>query len=117
MNQKLYGKFEDAINDVESQLINNGYDVHTEKWQGMNISDKPQAAMREIFNHSFSVPIYTENLEDLANDIKPNLPWADDHFQERVGGKPLNPGVQWANWPWAKSANQFRTEDEKFTHT
>lgn len=28
-----------------------------------------------------------------------NWEWAENHFKERIGGQPLNPGEQWQNWP------------------
>jgi hypothetical protein len=57
------------------------------------------------------------NLGHWAIDTRANIPWADDHFNERVGGEPLNPGKEWANWPWGKSAAKFRDAGEKFNHT
>jgi hypothetical protein len=75
--------------------------------------------MREVLNVSFQVSTsWIENLTKYRGDIKPNLPWADDHFLERVSGQPLNPGEQWKNWPYALSADKFRTEGGgKFSHT
>jgi thymidylate synthase len=29
---------------------------------------------------------------------------------ERVSGNPLNPGVEWRNWPWSASADKFRLD-------
>ncbi|AXH45148.1 thymidylate synthase [Gordonia phage Biskit] len=29
-----------------------------------------------------------------------NRQWAEDHFQERVSGQPLNPAPSYLNWPW-----------------
>lgn len=92
--------------------------VRTDFWQGMDIRDKPEMEMYEILNHSFSVGLVEDlTRHQMIDQIKPNMPWAEDHFQERVGGDPLNPGVQWAKWPYAASADRFRTEGQKFTHT
>src|SRR5690606_3302482 len=84
-------------------------------WQGIDVSDNPGLATYEALHYSFSARI-PPTLEELRTQVKPNLPWADDHFEERVGGKPLNPGEQYKNWPHYKN-DQFRTEDQKFTHT
>lgn len=86
--------------------------VHTTRWQGMSVSKKPDMATREVFNITMGVSL--PDIEDLAyyrEDIRPNLPWADDHFEERVQGDPLNPGKTWRSWPWALSADKFRTGD------
>jgi hypothetical protein len=114
---KLYGGFDSAISGETEAMRSLSRLVHTEKWQGMDISKKPEMATYELLNRSFQVPIRSQDPAVLAAEIKPNLPWADDHFYERVGGEPLNPGVQWANWPYAKSADRFRDGGGIFTHT
>lgn len=115
---RIHTNFSRAIDECGQALRDYSTLVHTEKWQGMAISTKPEMATYEVLNHSFKAMIQTESLESLAADIKPNLPWADDHFLERVGGQPLNPGVQWANWPYNRSADRFRTEgNQQFSHT
>ena len=114
----LHGRFGLAIKTAQFDLRHLSTLVHTEKWQSRDITAKPEMATHELLNHSFQVPIWTEDLGLLRGDIIPNLPWADDHFEERVGGQPWNPGVQWANWPYAHSANTFRNEaGEMFSHT
>jgi hypothetical protein len=62
--------------------------------------------MVELFNYSFSLNLAeVRTLKELAEAIKPNLPWADLHFeQERVSGEPINPGETWKIWPYARSA-------------
>ena len=58
--------------------------------------------------------------EEIEAKVRPHLPWARDHFLERVSGEPLNPGNEYKNWPFYKykaSNDTFRTIDEKFSHT
>lgn len=109
--------FKIAIDHVLNSMKNSSQLVHTERWQGMNILQKPEMAMYEILNYSLQVPIGSNPLDVLASEIKPNLPWADNHFQERVCGYPLNPGTEWENWPYGKSADQFRDLNGMFNHT
>lgn len=98
-------------------------EVKTERWQGKDVSKDPAAVTYELRNVNLEVPLHgIEDLEHWRKDIGPNLPWVDDHFLERVGGQPLNPGVQWEKWPWAASAAKFRkiyTGDMpvRFNHT
>jgi len=49
----------------------------------------------------------------------PDLPWAEQHFAERVSGKPLNPPPSYSEWPWhsAKEANRYFTSSARFDHT
>ena len=113
----MYSRFRDAINKVGSDLKLLAYKVDTKRWQSSDVSDKPEMQMRELFNTSFTVSLKSEHPDEYQTDIGPNLPWADNHFDERVGGKPLNPGVQWEQWPYALSADKFRTEGKQFSHT
>lgn len=71
----------------------------------------------ELLNVSFSVDVSSITEDELARETAANIPWARDHFQERVGGSPLNPGVQWAKWPWGNRANKFRDGQGQFSHT
>ncbi len=114
---RQYAAFSPAIERVSNDLRTLSYRVDNDRWQSSDVSDKPGHRMQEIFNTSFSVGLKHEDHRNYHDDIQPNLPWADDHFEERVGGKPLNPGKEWANWPYALSADNFRTEGEQFSHS
>lgn len=114
---KIYPSFDAAIKGARHQIATVSYEVKGTTWQSVDISTRPEMVTREVMNFGFKTQIRSEDLKILADDIKPNLPWADDHFLERVWGEPLNPGVQWANWPWGNSANKFRDSDGKFSHT
>lgn len=112
-----FAEFESAIACVQV-LLKDAPIVHTEKWQGYDIAKMPHMATRELLNVSFSAPIPTD-LDILRRDVGPHLPWADDHFLERVGGVPTNPGEQWKNWPpgMKGEADKARVEEQKFSHT
>lgn len=115
---KSFGTFSQAIRSVKSDLEFRSHDIHTDTWQGVDVTKKPDAAMREIMNTAFSVMLSgNEDIEHYRHDIQPNIPWSDDHFTERVDGFPFNPGETWKTWPWALSADKFRTEGKGFTHT
>jgi hypothetical protein len=89
-------------------------EVKTERWQGVPMNTDTF----EIRCVDFDVDLRgIEDLQHWRDDIQPNLPWADDHFLERVGGEPLNPGAQWAKWPYALRADKFREQQGRFNHT
>lgn len=113
-----YNSFEAAIAVAKDQLRKHGRMVDVGHWQGMDIKGKPDMVTYELLNHSFTCLI-NPDIDELKRQILPNLPWADDHFLERVGGVGLNPGEQYKNWPYYvnKANDKFRTEDGKFTHT
>jgi thymidylate synthase len=84
-------------------------------WQSV----KAPQPMVELLNTSFSLDLDSEvslstSLESYRQAIRPNLPWADLHFErERVSRDPLNPGTAWKIWPYAKSADLHRREGEE----
>lgn len=103
--------FPQAINYTEAMLKSQAVKYHRGKWQGQNVASRPDAATYELHHVTLRVPS-NNNLEFLRKEIEPNIPWADDHFMERVSGNPLNPGIEWANWPWGKSADKSRLSPE-----
>lgn len=92
--------------------------VHTERWQGKDISRAPEMRSHELLNVSLEVPLSgVEDLDIWRLEISPNLPWADDHFEERICGEPLNPAMSYKHWPWATSAEKFVNAHGQFNHT
>lgn len=86
-------------------------EVHAQKL------DKPEMVTKELLgvNLEFDIPLEQMQLAALLNA---NLPWAEDHFQERVSGEPLNPPPSNEWWPYAQSGNaEHKGEDQKFSHT
>ena len=109
---KTFSKPSDAIKWSKEKLLNHGYVVQTERWQGIPSPDD----MWETMNLSFQMFI-PQTLEELRDQVKPNLPWADDHFEERIGGQPLNPPPSNEWWPFNQKKNEEFKKDEKFSHT
>ena len=105
--------FKQAI-DVLGDRLRTAPLVHTGTWQSTDTSKKPEAATYELTNIFFTVPLY--EFDKMRVDIQPNVPWADEHFDERLCGIPHNPPPSWVRWPWANSAEKFR-EGAKFSHT
>jgi hypothetical protein len=104
-----------GVHEVLRTALISAPPVKTERWQGVTANTNT----REIRNVNFEIDLECPDSMDVRTwqmEIKPNLPWADDHFLERVGGEPLNPGVQWAKWPYGNSANKFRTQG-RFNHS
>lgn len=80
------------------------------------MKDKSTAFTHEIgpVTETFAVD---QEQSAWAEVVKPNLPWAEDHFQERIGGRPLNPSPSEAWWPFARQGNAEHKKDQKFSHT
>lgn len=55
---------------------------------------------------------------DAIGMCEPDMPWAEEHFRERVSGTPYNPPPSYLTWPWhsAKEAD-LHLGKEGFDHT
>jgi hypothetical protein len=109
---KTFFKPSEAIKWTKEELFNHGYVVKTERWQGIESPDD----MWETMNHSFQF-FMPHTIDELVTEIRPNLPWADEHFDERVGGQPLNPPPSHVRWPFAQKNNAQFGGHDKFSHT
>ena len=116
----MYPKIYKDFTTVHNKLIDAfgmAPEVFTEQWQSRDPGEP--IGFREILNTSFQV-IIPQTVEALTKDTQPNKEWVLAHFEERIGGEPLNPGETFKLWPAYKnnkSNDTFRTEDEKFSHT
>lgn len=85
--------------------------VHAQKLEG---DEYLFHEMNGVF-FELQVPI---SEDDWRKRTSPNLPWAEDHFQERVSGKPLNPAPSSDYWPFKKNGHKDHLDDtQKFSHT
>lgn len=112
-----YLSFSEAIRDAGLSLLSAPL-VKTGFWQGIDASKRPDMATYELLNYSFQIKSCNYQIEDLVHNISPDLPWADDHFCERVSRQPLNPPPSEAWWPHAPKGNsQFKISGGIFSHT
>lgn len=96
-------------------LLDDGVNVDTGHWQA--ITDVPQTKTVEIHNAMFLYDIPTDVLA-TQHTLKPNLPWAEEHFGERVSGIPHNPPPSHVRWPYAQAGNAEHVDETKqFSHT
>lgn len=85
------------------------------KWQQLDVSKSSLHATYEILNTTlwYQMP---KNQLDAEAYIGPDLPWAENHFQERVGGEPINPGVEHANWPYHAHGADLHIKGGRYDH-
>lgn len=85
--------------------------IHPTKWQQLDVSGSPMHQTHEIQN----LDIWFEDVpadNPWVGDIVPaDQPWAEDHFQERVGGQPVNPGGTHHYWPYHGASLQLHLRD------
>lgn len=109
--------FKELFHQLQDDLLaQEPYDVG--EWQSQK---KDTLLMRELHNVTFSMPIPTDAAE-LEMMTGAHLPWAEDHFQERVSGQPLNPAPSEAWWPFRQNKDgntnrDHKTEGTAFAHT
>lgn len=112
-----YRTFTAARAALRAAMLTRAIDVHPKTWQGIEVAHRPEMRSQELLMESVTIDLGgNTDIDYWRHDIKPNLPWADDHFEERVCGYPINPGVEWENWPWATSADKHRDELGEFNH-
>lgn len=109
---RTFGKPSESITWTKQKLADHGSIVKTEKWQGVEAPDD----MWELLNHSFQF-IIPSSIDELVKEVRPNLPWADEHFEERVSGFPYNPPPSHENWPFAQKNNEQFGGKSRFSHT
>lgn len=97
------------------KFISEGVKVNRGEWQSLT-DDRPQMEVFEVYDVAIDSGV-PQHREDWIDACEPNLPWAEDHFQERVGGIALNPGEQYKNWPWYEQGVEEHKPDGKFSHT
>jgi hypothetical protein len=123
-----YSNFIEFIDAAHDELLTYGQVVDAGTYQGVPTKGKPDLQTMEVLNFAGQVHLPTAKraVDTLRMEINPDLPWADDHFEERVSRVPSNPGEQYKNWRWwdpnldewtAFSHWDKRTETFRFDHT
>ena len=113
---ELGWSFHRFIQQMYVEFLHSAEEVNVGEWQSKKIQDPNLGTMLELRDTTmvWAVP---GGLEALQDRVKPNLPWAEDHFLERVSGEPLNPPPSESYWPFAQRGNAAHKEGEKFSHT
>lgn len=104
--RQLYADLAGALLDQEP--FNAG------KWQAVDISESQAHDTYELLNTTLwlDIPngqVHTERM------VSPDLPWAEGHFQERVAGKPVNPGDWHHRWPYHANGAELHIDERPKT--
>lgn len=103
------------INKAITDLINSKNIIESNKWQAVNIENGVR--MIEINNLFLQMQI-CETIKELELETNADLPWAENHFKERLAGA-TNPGEQYKNWPYYRASldNERFRKNNHFSHT
>jgi thymidylate synthase len=97
----------DSVLSIYRDFYKESKPNNNKEWQSIAID--PKNTLYELYNVNASF----DNIKNPVEYFNPDLPWAEDHFQERICGKPINPGKQYKNWPYYKNLNN----DQLFRNT
>lgn len=111
--QVLTGDFPSISSSLRAALIQ-APRVDVGEWQAIRGGPRSLTVEIEDVSIDFELP---GTKEQLAEEVKPNLPWAEDHFQERVSGFPLNPPPSADWWPHNVRGNEMHKARGQFSHT
>ncbi len=98
------------VKRLRDKLVNNGSILRTTRWQGT----KEPLPMVELLHISEKVQML-DNPKELSDAVNAKQPWANIHFKERVGGKPMNPDP--SHVMWASTTSDYMSDDTVFSHT
>ena len=79
-------RLDEFIQNTRYRLMVEGKEIDSEYWQG----SEPLDTMVELMHVSKIIEM-SDDVEDIQKQTNARMPWADLHFEERVGGEPLNP--------------------------
>jgi|TARA_Y100000310_G_scaffold71645_1_gene67536 thymidylate synthase len=94
---------------LRKKLLEQGYEIETERWQG----DVNHPSFLEILHADLVVPMAV-TADESSDLLEAQQPWADEHFEERVGGIPCNPPPSHVHW--LKDTDKYLM-DEAFSHS
>jgi hypothetical protein len=109
--------FAAACEQLSYRLRYKSHVVHSARWQGADIASRPEMATHELTHTAFCVPLPHEDRDRYAADIRPNMPWAEDHFRERICGQPINPVRSGRIGPTTSQPQRSSTVEECLTTT
>lgn len=102
----------EAVDNLIRVLLHSGKKRETTKWQAVEHGKEKMVEVCDLFVKMRM----TNHIENIASETRADLPWAEEHFQERISGVASNPGEQYKNWPYWKPDPKFM-QDGKFSHT
>lgn len=89
--------------------------IHRGEWQANQVSDV-LINTHELAN--VTIEYDPSPLKEKEQELlKPDLPWAEVHFRERVSGEPLNPPPSFKIWPYHKGHEEEHINQGEFSHS
>ena len=109
-------RFPGAVLQIMQDFGDKAEKVDVGQWQGLDVRGDSQKVTWELREAVLRVGM-PDSIEGAQRLIQPNLPWAEDHFNERVDGQPLNPPPSHRWWPFAQNGHAEHLKVGMFSHT
>lgn len=111
-----YWTFQEMYRQMQCDILTQPL-ISVGQWQSQETDIKTRELIGVVLEYRLP-----RGQDELQDEVMPNLPWAEDHFQERVSGLPLNPPPSEKWWPFNQDANAAHKMQkdgtvEQFSHT
>lgn len=107
--------FEEMRAQIAYALLN-AKPINRGRWQTLDVSQSAAHDTRELRNVALFLDV-PDTLWALWEQIPADQPWADNHFDERVGRVPLNPAPSYKIWPYHNGDKDRHVTNTVFSHT
>lgn len=107
-------QFSDALRGICEALLDSE-PIHPRRWQSLDVTGSPAHSTHELQQMTFHYDM-PQDKASAIEAIKPDLPWAEGHFQERVAGEPVNPGNWHDKWPYHAGRESLHQQGGKYDH-
>lgn len=104
----------DQLKSIIKDLVQNGDMEKAGIWQATELFKDLDMLVLRKQRLEIKIP---KHVIELSAITKPDLPWAEEHFQERVAGIPTNPGETYKYWPYHTNLDKSEFKTERFSHT
>ena len=104
----------EAVDNALRVLLYAGEEYRTRNWQANLISENHMVELTNVFLQMQMIQRFSTITLQQATGA--DLPWAEDHFNERLAGR-SNPGEQYKNWPYLPDFEAYLNEEGQFSHT
>lgn len=110
------GEIRKQTNNLKEEFFRKQKVTKITDWQGnRNFEGQRMLVARNL---ELILPIGPNlTVEELQKETGCDLPWAEDHFQERISGSPSNPGKTYKYWPYHTNLDNSEYKEEIFDHT
>lgn len=109
-------RFAGMVLQLLTDFLGRAEEVDGGKWQSIDVRGDRSKVTWELREASLVIRM-PDSIELAQREFQPNLPWAEDHFLERVSGIPHNPPPSQAWWPFIQNGHSEHLNEGKFSHT